>query len=167
MKKCSLLLSICMLLVLFTLPAGAAELISQTETRQTVTSGVELIELKRMTSDGWQNVHIVQADLTNPKLSLSMIYPKSGAGTLQNVSQMADSYGAVAAINSDFFDSKGGGKGSSIGYNAVNGETISTPPIDADFASIGLDVMAMFCWNISIIISKSLRRTAPKNMRSM
>ncbi|MCI9625255.1 MAG: hypothetical protein HFI90_00555 [Clostridia bacterium] len=141
MKKFSLLLSICMLLVLFTLPAGAAELISQTETRQTVTSGVELIELKRMTTDGWQNVHIVQADLTNPKLSLSMIYPKSGAGTLQNVAQMADSYGAVAAINSDFFDSKGGGKGSSIGYNAVGGETISTPPIDAEFASIGLDVM--------------------------
>lgn len=140
MKKLSLIFPLCMLLTLFALPAEAAELISQTETRQTVTSGVELIEVKRMTTAGWQNVHIVQADLTNPKLSLSMLYPKNGAGTLQNVPSMANDYAAVAAINSDFFDSKGGGKGSSIGYNAVDGETISTPPVDAEFASIGLDV---------------------------
>lgn len=141
MKKLPLLLSICMLLVLFAIPVGAAEVISQTETRQTVSSGVELIELKRMTSDGWQNVHIVQADLTNPKIKLSMLYPTTGAGTLQSVPDMANAYGAIAAINSDFFDSKGGGKGSSVGYNAVDGETISTPPLDAEFASIGLDVV--------------------------
>ncbi len=141
MKKISLILSISLLLAFFAMPANAAELISQTETRQSVSSGVELIELKRMTTAGWQNVHIVQADLSNPKIKLSMLYPSTGIGTLQTVPEMADSYHAIAAINADFFDSQGGGKGSSVGYNAVDGETISTPPIDAQFASIGLDVV--------------------------
>ena len=52
---------------------------------------------------GTARAHVIQVDLTNPNVSLDLLYPGVVAAA-QPLSQMVEASGAVAAVNADFFN---------------------------------------------------------------
>ncbi|MBE7034972.1 MAG: phosphodiester glycosidase family protein [Ruminococcaceae bacterium] len=79
--------------------------------------------------NGWQDIHIVQADMTRPHLKFDVLSNENGKNTLQNTYDSAVAADSVAAINADFFASKSGeyGHGSAIGLQINDGQMLTSP----------------------------------------
>ncbi|MFJ3672678.1 phosphodiester glycosidase family protein [Streptomyces sp. NPDC090106] len=68
-----------------------------------VASGVTYRQYDIQAAKGPTRVHVVDADLRNPKVRLDLLYPGAVASRAA-VSRLADTAGAVAAVNGDFFN---------------------------------------------------------------
>lgn len=111
--------------------ATAKDLWSETK-EKTVTQGVQYVEETRFTSDGWQNVHILEVDLTNENLELTTLFDSRGISKSKNILKMAEEQGAVAAVNGDFFN----WEGTPLGFTVKDGEVISSPSHDPGLAAL-------------------------------
>lgn len=84
----------------YTTYAGVLHEINHT---QTITSGATHISKEVLTSNGWQDINILQIDLGNENVALKPIEPQI-LGERNNILNLANQAGALAAVNSDFFD---------------------------------------------------------------
>ena len=91
--------------------------------------GVTYQHMKRLDDSGWQDIHIVRADLNEPHVKFNVLRDPRGVSFLQNTLATAKEYDALAAINADFFAAKRNqaGRGSPVGMEIVDGELQSTP----------------------------------------
>ena len=137
MKKCiGLLLSA--VLLLQTVPA-AAETYYTNETVTPVTNGVIYKYIQSYTHAGWQNIHMVEADLTAPFVEADILTHPDGLGYAQNVLKLAENNDAIAAINGDFFARNAWDKASTIGLVVEDGELVSTQNEEVDGATVAFD----------------------------
>lgn len=65
--------------------------------------GITRTEITRFDALGWIRAQVLEADLTNPAVSLNLLFSGSLTGT-ETLSRAVARTGAVAGINGDFFD---------------------------------------------------------------
>lgn len=153
MKKA---LSLIIILMLALPGAGAAEL---TRDIYPVKKGVDLIKMFRYTDDGVQNISIVRADLNNENLYVKPLFSPEGSHKLKRVENLVEENHAIAGINADFFGwGEESGTGSAIGYNAADGEIITSPCITEDVAAVGVTAENEFVFDY---FSRYISVTAP------
>ncbi|MBE7039747.1 MAG: phosphodiester glycosidase family protein [Ruminococcaceae bacterium] len=131
-KKLSAIFIVMVLLFSITAEAGAISRSLQEE--KTIMEGVDYKRIQTLTDSGWQDIHIITADISKPHLAFEVLSDPRGASYLLNTLEMAKNADAVAAINADFFAAKRGqaGRGSAVGMEMINSELISTPSVDED-----------------------------------
>lgn len=117
------------LLLLGTFPVASAEVyLEEVAEESTLVKGVTYQHIKRLDDAGWQDIHVVRADLNEEHLKFEVLRDSRGASFLQDTLTSAQENDAVAAINADFFAAKRGaaGRGSPVGMEVRDGELIST-----------------------------------------
>ncbi len=114
---------------LLAMPVHAAEIWTE-KTETVITEGVTLVRDERFTSDGWQRASILQIDLTNENLALTTLFDSRGIKRSSSVLTMAETAGALAAVNADFFN----WEGTPLGFTVSDGEVISSPAHDPGLA---------------------------------
>ena len=83
--------------------ATSPEILHQTQKVQTITKGATYITDSRLTSKGWQDLHILKVDLEDSNIQVRPI-ESSTIGERQTVLSLVEAAGAVAGVNADFFD---------------------------------------------------------------
>ncbi|MBQ4517092.1 MAG: phosphodiester glycosidase family protein [Clostridia bacterium] len=127
MKKIlSLCLCVCLMLTI-ALPAFAAELSIVTE--EPLMQGVTYKRVQALFDNGWQDIHIIQADLKHPYLTFDVLSAEEGKSYRENTYASATRADALAAINADFFVTKSGetNRGSAIGLEIKDGTMLTSP----------------------------------------
>ncbi|MET7983621.1 MULTISPECIES: phosphodiester glycosidase family protein [unclassified Streptomyces] len=76
---------------------------SGAESATRVAPGVTYTQLDIPAAKGMAHAHVLTVDLRNPHVRVDLLYPGAVASRAP-VSEMADSRGAVAGVNGDFFD---------------------------------------------------------------
>jgi len=125
MKK---FLSFLLVLVLLTasLPVLATELSSETE--EILIEGVTYKNIKRLEENGWQDIHVVTADLNQPHLQFDVLSHESGKSYLENTYASAVNHDAIVAVNADFFQATSeSGRGNAIGLEIKDGKLRTSP----------------------------------------
>ncbi len=126
MKKKILSWLLLLTLLASAMPVFGAEL-SVTET-ETLIKGVTYQHMKRLFDNGWQDIHVITADLNEPHLKFDVLSHASGKSYLENTYASAVNSDAVAAINADFFQSGGSsGRGNAIGLEISDGVLRTSP----------------------------------------
>lgn len=142
------------------------EIIFEEKTSEIVTSGVTHDTIKRFMLSGWLNINVLTVDLTDPYVKLDLLTSPQGIGTLDNVKTMAESAGAVGAINADFFD-KFTGSGSTsggypIGFAYKAGSVVSSGSYENDaknkFATFTMDKLKQVLYTY---VTDSITLTTP------
>ncbi|MDP4181371.1 MAG: phosphodiester glycosidase family protein [Bacillota bacterium] len=97
--------------ILFLIPvnyvSADSSVIYQTSVKENVTSGATLEKITRFTTDGWQSIDVLKVDLGNPNIQVDSLTNTDSLMNLTQVKALADARGAVAAINSSFFNPLG------------------------------------------------------------
>lgn len=75
----------------------------QETTTQTITKGATLTNEKILSEVGWRNINVLRVNLDEPNVALKPIESANGTSR-QTVLQMVNDAGAIAGVNSDFFD---------------------------------------------------------------
>ncbi|MGI6235809.1 MAG: phosphodiester glycosidase family protein, partial [Christensenellales bacterium] len=101
-----------------------------------VTGGVTYEAKTLFTSQGWQKIHILRADLTSENVDIDTIIGKEGLSKRDSLSRMVQDNSAVAGINGDFFITAT--PSAPIGPQISNGRLVSSPLNLQDMAAIGL-----------------------------
>ncbi|MBQ9914607.1 MAG: phosphodiester glycosidase family protein, partial [Clostridia bacterium] len=126
MKKRILSLLLVLAVCFAYLPAYAADLSIVTE--ETLMKGVTYRNMKKLFENGWQDIHIVTADLNEKHLKFDVLSSQSGKSHLENTYDSAKAADAIAAVNADFFlktsESK---RGSGIGLEISDGIIRTSP----------------------------------------
>lgn len=78
-------------------------ILHQETTTQTITKGATLTNEKILSEIGWRNINILRINLDEPNVALKPLEAANGTSR-QTVLQMVNNAGAVAGVNSDFFD---------------------------------------------------------------
>lgn len=78
--------------------------IYETVNSENIASGVVHEHIQRFTNDGWWNVNITRVDLTNSYVEIKGLVNPDGIPKRSTVSNLVDTYNAVAAVNADYFD---------------------------------------------------------------
>ncbi len=89
--------------------------IHQKTSKQIITQGVTLENIVKFTTDGWYNIHIMTADLSNKYINVDALTNTESVGKLATTKKLATQKNAVAAINGSFFTPSGGGYGYPVG----------------------------------------------------
>lgn len=104
-KSLSILLIIVILtLVPFSMVGASLNVINQTSTKENITSGVTLEKIVRFTDDGWLNISVLRADLSNQYIKVDTMSNSDSIKSLTNVKTLSQANGAIAAINGGFFN---------------------------------------------------------------
>lgn len=127
MKKA---LSLFVAILVFSVSVCAAPVVDLTE-EKTLIRGVTYKNIKGLYQSGWQDIHIVTADLNEKHLSLEVLRSSQGESYTQNTLVSAEKNGSVAAVNADFFSAKRGeaGRGSATGVEIRDGELYSSASV--------------------------------------
>ncbi len=126
MKKRILSLLLLLAVCFSCLPAYAADLSIVTE--ETLIEGVTYRNMKKLFDNGWQDIHIVTADLNEKHLNFDVLSSQSGKSYLENTYESAKAADAIAAVNADFFAKSGeSGRGSGIGLEITDGVIRTSP----------------------------------------
>ncbi len=103
----------------------------QKSPEQVISSGVTYKNIKRFLTSGWLNINVVTVDLSDPYVKLDLLMSPEGTSTRSDVKSMAQSSGAVAALNGDFFgtftSTENSNGGYPIGLAMKSGSYVSTP----------------------------------------
>ena len=104
-----------------------AGVIYENNTIKNLASGVMYTKSVRLEKSGWQNINIIEADLSNPYVTAKVL-TATELNTLETVKKHAADNNTTAAINGDFFAWKSGesGKGSAVGTIMKDGELLSS-----------------------------------------
>lgn len=127
MKK---ILSFLLIFILTTTTVLAAPVVDITE-EKTLIRGVTYKNIKGLYPSGWQDVHIVTADLSQKHLSLEILKNKNGESYTENTLTSAKNNDTVVAVNGDFFAAKRGeaGRGSATGVEIRDGHLYSSASV--------------------------------------
>ncbi|SHN88138.1 hypothetical protein SAMN02745215_05169, partial [Desulfitobacterium chlororespirans DSM 11544] len=98
----------------------------QDHSQQTVTDGVTVENISRFTTGGWLNINVLRVDMTNPYVKIDTLSNDSITDDLVSISALAEKEGAVAAVNSSFFNPLTAGKGYADGPTVRAGDLLST-----------------------------------------
>ena len=140
MKKILLVL----FLVLIISSTVNASTLYETVTSNQIATGTTLKKYVRFTDKGWQNINVLEVDLSDKYTDIALLTSSNGVGKTQNLKTMATNItdNCIAAINGDFFAASSG-KGHSMGLAINNNEIISSSyygNLEADsFATFLLD----------------------------
>ncbi len=117
---------------------SAEFVIDEKVTETPVTKGVTYTHIKKLTENGWSNLHLLKADMKEEGVGFKVLFNESLTvnSTVEQFAK-ADS-NVVAAINADFFTNYSG-KNASEGMIISNGEFITSPSNDVNYATIGID----------------------------
>lgn len=101
-------------------------IIHETSKTQILTSGATLETKVRFTDYGWQTINIVRVDLTNPNIAVDTLINQESNINLTTVKNLAQSSGAIAAVNANFFIwEPDKSKGRPIGPVIQSGQVVS------------------------------------------
>ncbi len=125
-KLCILWLCLCCLMAT-SLPAYASDLSVITE--KTLINGVTYRRIQGLYENGWQDIHVIQADLEQPYLKFDVLSHEKGKSYRENPYTAAINADAVATLNADFFVTKSGetNRGSAIGLEIKDGIMRTSP----------------------------------------
>lgn len=128
MKKPCFALLLALVLLLSCLPVSA-DTFTVTYEEKTLMTGLTYRHYAELLDNGWQDIYVVQADLTQPHLKFDVLSNPEGKSYLQNTYESAKAFDALAAVNADFFAAKKGesGRGSAIGLEIKAGEMLTSP----------------------------------------
>ncbi|WP_407316794.1 phosphodiester glycosidase family protein [Isoptericola halotolerans] len=101
---------------------GGAALVTE-RVERLVAPGLELTEFARVSADGWLSGEVLVVDLADGSADFGYLGAEDVAGNA-TVSEMADSAGAVAAVNGDFFDINN--SGAALGTAVDDGELLKS-----------------------------------------
>lgn len=134
-------LFLCLLLTTVLVPyTEAATVYYDTKTSEAVSKGIMHHTIKRFTSSGWQSIHVIEADLTDPDLQIETLTDARGNGYLNDVLDLARENNADAAVNGDFFVwASTSGQGSPVGTEIQNGEMVTSGDIEGNKATMFVD----------------------------
>lgn len=119
-KSLALIIVLAVISVTFNTAVFAApQVIDQTVEKQNITSGVALEKYTRFTTSGWINSNVLRVDLKNENVRVDSLVNKSPVSGIKSVRYLADSAGALAAVNASFFDMT---SGDAFGSILSNGE---------------------------------------------
>lgn len=109
MKNLKRYISILIILaILLALPQSIiladSNVIYQTSAKETVTSGATLEKITRFTTEGWLSINVLRVDLDNPFIKVDTLTNANSVNILGTTSSLAQSGGALAAINGSFFN---------------------------------------------------------------
>ena len=124
------ILSFLLIFAMTTAMVYAAPVVDITE-EKTLITGVTYKNIRGLYSSGWQDVHIVTADLNEKHLSLEVLKKNKGESYTENTLTAAKNNDTVVAINGDFFAAKRGeaGRGSAVGVEIRNGSLYSSASV--------------------------------------
>ena len=161
MKKIiSLLISVFML----TSTACAVPVIEQVE-EDTLIRGVEYKNIKGLYESGWQDIHIVTADLSQKHLSLEILKNIKGESYMEATTTSAKNNDTVVAVNGDFFAAKKGeaSRGSAVGVEIRDGKLYSSASVLESmntlykcFSETGFNIGA-FTFDITLTAANGLK----------
>lgn len=97
-------------------------------TEDIVTKGVTYSYEHRLSTDGWQNIHALEVDLTSDNVKIAPVESSTEYGMKETALKILNDSGAVAGVNADFFGMTGS-------YSASFGPVIS----DGNVISVGTD----------------------------
>jgi len=124
------ILSFLLIFAMTTATVYAAPVVDITE-EKTLITGVTYKNIRGLYSSGWQDIHIVTADLSEEHLSLEVLKNNKGESYTENTLTAAKNNDTVVAINGDFFAAKRGeaGRGSAVGVEIRDGNLYSSASV--------------------------------------
>lgn len=125
--------------VLFSaIPAFAGAKVYDIVSDTFLSNGVKRTNIRRLMTDGWQTINIVQADLSDGGLDVKLLTDGESIHKLSTVQSLAQQHDTFAAVNGDFFAWKSGqsGHGSSLGIEMVDGSLLSSPADDWQMSTV-------------------------------
>ncbi len=133
-KTVSLFLTVFMLASCMTANAFVLE----EKEEKTLVKGVTYTRMQRLYDYGWQDIHVVRADLSEPHLAFDVLKSAKGNSFLEDTLTSAVANDTVAAVNADFFAAKKGqtGRGSAVGVEIIDGILRTTPASDEKMHAI-------------------------------
>jgi len=161
MKK---IISLLLIAFLLTTTAFASPVIEQTE-KYTLIRGVEYKNIKGLYESGWQDIHVVTADLSEEHLSLEILKNKNGESYMEKTTTAAENNDTVVAVNGDFFAAKKGeaGRGSAVGVEIRDGKLYSSASVQESmntlykaFDETGFNIDS-FVFDITLTASNGLQ----------
>ncbi len=148
---------------IFVYAEEAEEIIIYEKTsEEIVAQGVSHKRIVRFTNNGWLDIQVIEADLSEKYLDINLLTDSRGVNYMSNVLKMAQENDTIAAINADFFQRLRGStdQASAVGVVVENGEMLSSPAHEDGMASLSVDSAKKILfdyWNTEITI------TAPNN----
>lgn len=117
--------------------ALAADIYDLTE-ETTIATGIVQKNIRRLTTSGWQNINIIEADLSEGRYGVKTLTDTEDLSKLTNVKKLAEAHGTLAAINGDFFSWKWNdkSKGSAIGGAVVDGSMLTSITSPWNFSTV-------------------------------
>lgn len=104
----------------------------------TIATGIVKRNIKRLTSKGWQNINIIEADISDGRYGVKTLIDTEDISKLSNVKTLAQEHSTLAAINGDFFSWKSDEKtkGSAVGGVIVDGVLNTSFTAPWNFAAV-------------------------------
>ena len=109
-------------------PVFAAQSLYEQVTEEVLAKGIDYKVKHRLTTEGWLDIYVLTADLTNPNIEVEPIDSKKELGLRETVDKIVSDNSAVAGVNSAYF-------GMTSKYSASFGPEISR----GDIISIDTD----------------------------
>ena len=136
MKK--LIASLLTFILITSSTAFASDKIYEFTDTSDILKGITRTHIRRLTSSGWQNINIVEADLSEEHLDITLLKSNKSIHKLDTVLNMANNEDTVAAINGDFFSWNNSipGDGSSVGVEYKDGKMLSSYANSWEYASV-------------------------------
>lgn len=108
------------------------------KTETTLATGVIQKNIKRLTDAGWQNINIIEADLSDARYGVKTLTDTEDLTKLLNVKTLAQTHNTVAAVNGDFFSWKWDDKsrGSAVGGMFDDGNMLSSATSPWNFSTV-------------------------------
>ena len=115
-------------MVFSAVPSFAAESLYEQVTQEVLAKGIDYKVKHRLTTDGWLDIYVLTADLTNPNIEVIPVNSKKELGLRETVDKLITDNSAVAGVNSAYF-------GMTSKYSASFGPEISR----GDIVSVDTD----------------------------
>lgn len=116
------------------LDRGGSAVVNQVE-REEIAPGLVHVKWERLGPDGWQQINVLKAKLSDSTVKMRYLTPKTVAGKGGTVTEMTEDNGAIAGVNLDRFDINN--SAAAAGWGIQDGKIIKSGNPDAS-ASIGM-----------------------------